>query len=124
MNKDNATNIGKIKINSIELYVPHYTPSISQQAILSRKILSKTPTELQYVKRYVFMKEVNTENFWTFELGTQEGKNILIWYIVGFQHKDRQGSQNLNNIFYRTPVTSAQCIIGTERYPDSGILLN
>ena len=26
--------------------------------------------------------------------------------------------------FYRPLVTSAQCIIGTEKYPDSGILLN
>ena len=29
-----------------------------------------------------------------------------------------------NDSFYRPPVTSAQCIIGTEKYPDSAILLN
>ena len=29
-----------------------------------------------------------------------------------------------NDTFYRTPATSFQCIIGTERYPDSAILLN
>ena len=29
-----------------------------------------------------------------------------------------------NDTFVRLPVTSAQVIIGTERYPDSGILLN
>ena len=28
-----------------------------------------------------------------------------------------------NDTFYRPPVTSAQYIIGTEKYPDSGILL-
>ena len=28
-----------------------------------------------------------------------------------------------NDTFYRPVVTSAQCIIGTEKYPDSGILL-
>ena len=27
-----------------------------------------------------------------------------------------------NDTFYRLPVTSAQCIIETEKYPDSGIL--
>ena len=33
--------------------------------------------------------------------------------------------QNENNdTFYRPPVTSAQCIIGTENYPDSSILIN
>ena len=29
-----------------------------------------------------------------------------------------------NDSFYRPPVSSAQCIIGTEKYPDSGILSN
>ena len=29
LNKENATVTGKVKINSIELYIPHYTPSIS-----------------------------------------------------------------------------------------------
>ena len=31
LKKDNAINIGKIKLNAIESYVPQYTPSISQQ---------------------------------------------------------------------------------------------
>ena len=31
--KANATKIGKIKINAIEWYVPHYIPSIPQQAL-------------------------------------------------------------------------------------------
>ena len=35
--------------------------------------INKTPTQIQYPGRSVFMKEVNTQNFWTFELGTQEG---------------------------------------------------
>ena len=68
------------------------------------------------------MKEVKTQNI--IELGTQEGKNISIWIIVGFQQKDRQDSQNLDNdTFCRTPVTSAHCIFGTENYPDSAISL-
>ena len=125
LNKDNATILGKVKINAIEWYVPHYTASISQQALLSNQIVNKIPTELQYVERSVFMKEVNTQNLWNFELGTQEGINVPIWIIIGFQQHDRQNSQNENNdTFYRPPVTSAQCIIGTEKYPDSGILLN
>ena len=62
---------------------------------------------------------------WTFEIGTQKGINALIWSIVVFQQSDRQHDQNLNNdTFYRPPVTNAHCIIGTEKYPDSAILLN
>ena len=125
LNKDNIINLGRIKINAIEWYVPHYTASIQQQSILSKQIINKTPTEINYPERSVFMKEVNTQNFWTFGLGTQEGINIPIWIFVVFQQKDRQHDQNLNNdTFVRLPVISAQVVIGTERYPDSGILLN
>ena len=71
------------------------------------------------------MKEVNTQNLWTFELGTQEGINVPIWIFVAFQQNDRQHDQNLKkDTFVRLPAISAQCIIGTEKYPDSGILLN
>ena len=87
LNKDNATITGKTKITSIEWYVPHYTPSIPQQAILSEQILSKSPTELHYVERSVFMKEENTQNLWTFDLGTPEGINVPIRMIVGFQQR-------------------------------------
>ena len=125
LNKGNATNNGKIKINAIEWYVTHYTPSMQQQAILSKQILIKTPTQIQYPERSVFMKEVNTQNFWTFELGTREDINIPTWIFVAFPQNDRQHDQNLNNdTFARLPVISAQVIIGTERYPDSAILLN
>ena len=125
LNKGNAINNAKVRINAIEWYVPHYTPSIQQQAILSKQIINKTPTQIHFVERSVFMKEVNTQNFWNFELGTQEGINIPTWIFVAFQQNDRQHDQNLNNdTFVRLPVISAQVVIGTERYPDSAILLN
>ena len=125
LKKANATNNAKIKTNAIEWYVPHYTPSMQQQSILSKQIINKTPTQIQYPERSVFMKEVNTQNFWTFELGTREGFNIPIWIFVVFQQKDRQHDQNLNNdAFVRLPVISAQVVIEIERYPESGILIN
>ena len=89
LNKEITINNGKIKINALEWYVPHYTPSMQQQSILSKQIINKTPTEIKYPERSVFMKEVNTQNFWTFELGTQEGINIRIWILVAFQQNDR-----------------------------------
>ena len=71
------------------------------------------------------MKEVNTQSLWTFELGTQEGINVPIWIYVGFQQNDQQHDQNLkNDTFCRLPIVSAQCIIGNEKYPDVGKLLN
>ena len=73
--KDNTINKAKIKIKAIEWYVPHYTLSVSNQAMFCDHILTKVPTELQFVERSVFMKEANTESLWTSELGTEEGKN-------------------------------------------------
>ena len=125
IDKANAIADVRIRIDHIHWFVPHYTPSIQQQSTLSKQLLSKTPTELRYVERSVFMKEVNNQNLWNFELGSHENMNVPIWIFIGFQQRDRQDSQNLNNdTFCRLPVVSAQCIIGTEKYPDAGILLN
>ena len=57
-------------------------------------------------------------------MGSQESMNFLLWIIRGFQRRDRQDSQNLNNdSFRRIPVTSAQCIIGTDKNTENSILL-
>ena len=125
LNKGNAINNAKIKINSIDCYVPHYTMSLGQQSILMNLIVRKRATELHYPEKSVSMKGVKTQNFWSFELGTQEGNIVPTQIYVAFQQNDRLHDQNLNNdTFCRLPVTSAQCIMGTEKYPDSGILLN
>ena len=115
----------RINIDYINWYVPHYTPSIQQQNISSKQVLSKRPIELRYVERSVFKKEVNIRNLLNVELESQESMNIPIWIVLGVQQGDRQDNRNLNNDFFcRLPVVSAQCFIGTEEYLDAGILLN
>ena len=114
-----------MKIDHIHWYVPHYIPWVQQQGILSKEISSKTPTELRYSESSVFMKEVNNQNYWNFELGSQESMNSPIWINIGFQQRDRRDSQNLNkDTLCSLPVISAQFIIRTEKYPEGGILLN
>ena len=51
----------RIKGAHFHWYVPHYTLSIQQQNILFNQIKNKTPTELKYVERSVFLKEVNNQ---------------------------------------------------------------
>ena len=115
----------RIKIDHIHWYVPHYIPSIQQQGILSKQILNKTLRASIYWTICFFLKEVNNQNLWNFELGSQENMNVPKWIIIGFQQRDRQHSQNFNkNTSCRLPVVSAQCVIGTEKYLDAGILLN
>ena len=128
LNKDNAVGNGRIKVNSLDWYVPHYSPNLEEYTKLMNHTKKSTPTLLHYPEKSGFMKEVNTQKLWTFALGTQEGLNVPIWIIVGVQQIDRHNDQNLKNDtfyrLYRPLVTSAQCIIGTEKYPDSGNLLN
>ena len=123
LNKGNATNNGKFKIFNIDWYASHYIPSVKKQGELMKQIVDKTTTDLRYPERSVFLKEVNSQNLWIFELSTQEGFNVSIWMFVAFQQSDRQHDENLSNdTFSRLPVVSAQVIIGTENSPDVGIL--
>ena len=63
-------------------------------------------------------------DFWIGNSRRKKRSYIEYCRLVGFQQRDRQDSRNLNNhTFWRPPVTSAQCVIGTEKYPDSAILL-
>ena len=87
----------RFKSDHIHWYVPHYTPSVQQQSILSEQILSKAPTEHRYIEPSVFLKEVNNQNLWNFELGSQESMNFPMWIILGFQQQDRRDSQNVIN---------------------------
>ena len=114
----------KIKKNAVEWNVPHYAPSIRGQNIIMNQTIKKMATELRYPVRSVFMKENITQKFSTFELGTQEGFNIPIWIFTIFRQSDKEHDQNLtDDTFVRLPIVSAQVIIGTEKYPDSGFLL-
>ena len=124
LNKGNSIKIAKCKINAIDWYVPLYTPSLEQQRVLMQQVVDKIPTELRYPERSVFMKKVKTQNIWKFEVGTQEGINVPLWIYTAFQQSDRQNvrNQNNNDKLVRIPIATAQCIIGTEKYPDVGIL--
>ena len=66
LDSDKVVNIGKIKINSIEWCVPQYTPSIAQQAKLSKQILSETHAELQYAQRSVYKERGKKPKFMDF----------------------------------------------------------
>ena len=57
-------------------------------------------------------------------MGSQENMNVPIWIIIGFQQRDRQDSQTLTkDTLCRLPIVSAQGVIGTEKYPDAGVLI-
>ena len=119
--RDNGVDAAKINIKDISWYIPHYTPSMENQQLVMDQILDKDPTELYYIERVVFRKDVNTNNNWTFELGNS-GESTPTFVIVGFQARNKVDSQTHDNaIFDRLPVSNAVCKIGSEKYPDDGI---
>ena len=119
--RDNGVDASKINIKDISWYIPHYVPSLENQQLVMNQILDKDPTELYYIERVVFRKDVNTNNNWTFELGNS-GESTPSFIIVGFQARNKIDSQTHDNaIFDRLPVSNAVCKIGSEKYPDDGI---
>ena len=64
----NLASAGRVIIEDLSWYVPHFTLSVKNQKLLFRHIESKTPTELTSIKRSSHMKDVATENKRTFEL--------------------------------------------------------
>ena len=52
LNKGNAIDKDKVKINAIEWYVPHYTPSITQQNMLMNQIIKR------WLQRFKILKDL------------------------------------------------------------------
>ena len=124
---DKATGIAdaRIKLDHIHWYVPHYTPSLQQHGRLIKQYLSKTPTDFRYIERSVFSEDVSNQNLWNFKLGSQESMNVPIGITIGVEQRDRQDSQDLNaDTFCRVLGTNAQCVFGSKKHTDAGILLN
>ena len=58
------------------------------------------------------MNEVIIQNLWNFNLGSQENMKVPICIFKGFQQRNRQDSQNLNNDTYcRLPVILLKLVV-------------
>ena len=119
---ENNALAARVIINDINWYIPHYTPSIANQKLLLEHIISKSSTKLSYIKRSSYIKDVTTENFWSFELGVGNGVDVPIYIKVGFMQRNQFNQQHQNNdTFYRPSVGNDQAIIGSEKFPDAAI---
>ena len=88
-------------------------------------IVSKAATELSHIERSSYMNNVTTENNWTFECGEGDGIDLSIYVIVGFMQRSQFDQQHQNNVIInRQGKLNAQCIIGSEQFPDAGIKCN
>ena len=62
-----GVDIAEVDVKDISWYIPHYVPNLENQQLVLNQILNKDPTELSYIERTVFRKDVKTNNNWTFE---------------------------------------------------------
>ena len=116
-----ANDAAKDIVDDIGWYVPAYTPSISNQEKLLGHIESKAPNEVSYIKKSSYVKDITSENNWSFELGVGDSVDMPIYVIVGFMQRDQFNQQHQNNdTIYRPSVVKAQCIVGSEKFPDTG----
>ena len=79
----------KVVVKDISWYIPHYVPNLENQQLVMDQILNKDSTELHYIERVVFRKDVNTNNIWTFELGKSNNESCPIFVIVGLQDRKK-----------------------------------
>ena len=120
--KGAGVDAAKVVVKDISWYIPHYVPNIENQQLVMDQILNKDPTELHYIERVVFRRDVNTNSNWTFELGNSNNESCPMFVIVGFQASSKIDSQIHNNAtFDKLPISNAVCKIGSEKYPDDGI---
>ena len=82
-----AVDAANVIVKDISWYIPHYIPSIENQQLVLNQKLNKDPTELNYIERTVFRKDVNTNNNWTFELGNSSIESPT-FVSVGFQARN------------------------------------
>ena len=88
-------------------------------------IVSRAATELSYTKRSFYMKSINTEKNWTFELGVGDGVDLPFYVKVGYMQRDRINQQDQNNDTLYTPsVVNAHRIDGSGKNPDAGTICN
>ena len=71
--RTNGVDAAKVVVKDISWYISHYVPNSENQQLVMDQILNKDPTELHYIERVVFRKDVNTNNNWTFQLGNSGG---------------------------------------------------
>ena len=60
-------------------------------------IESKAPTELSYIKRSSYLKDVTTENIRTFQSDVGDGIDIPIYVRVAFMQGDQFNQQHQSN---------------------------
>ena len=97
------------------------------EKIFLELLVSKSATELAFIKRCVHSNDVSTEKFRIFEIWVKIGVFVPIFVIVWFMQKRSISSRTRTYItFYQPSVTNVHCIIVTQKYPgkEKSVIMN
>ena len=72
----------------ISFWIPHCTPSVIQQHLLSENVITKIPNELFYIEEPSTSKDVQQQLEGNFDLQVDEGNVLPLFIMVGFQQKN------------------------------------
>ena len=78
---------------------------MENQQLVMKQVRVNSTTELYYIERIDFRKDVNTSS-WAFELKVS-GESSPIFVVVGFQARNKIASQlYINAVFDRLPASN------------------
>ena len=66
--------------------------------MMLENIVSRTETEICYIKRSSYTKDITSEFNWTFDLDVQSGIEVPICMVISFVQRDHFDQQNIDTI--------------------------
>ena len=90
---------------------------LRQQFVDQWRYIVDTNKKHSFASRFVWQKVVDSTTDWSVEFGVEQGTNINIRIIAGWQRSDRicPIQQQKNAIFDQPPKKKASCHLGTTK---------
>ena len=105
----------------ISWFVPHYT-KIIQETKLTEYIVRRDRTKYSYIAMSVPVKKVDAQNALFSDLGVKSGNDIQLHSsVVSRKTNTKDLAHQVRSVFVKCYVVSAKCIIGTEKYTETGM---
>ena len=104
--------------------MPHYTPKITKQTILSDFLNSKGSLRKYHIAKTLFFRRCNCSKQLHFMLGVEIRFDVPIFEFDGYQQWGQFSSQlKLDEVFYSQTITNANCTLGPENCIDAGLII-
>jgi hypothetical protein len=111
----------KLKFQKIDLVVPFIEPSLEIEEIITKRMNTKSPINIIFMKRHMNMVAIPTGSIFSWNLG--KFINSVRFVFVGFKSADAS-AQNNNVLFTGTNITSLRLQLNQMYIPQDYIRFN